>query len=100
MILYPSTDPDWDELCSLDDAFQSAPHIDAPDEDAYEQQAPCPCCFESSGYMARVHPDTWSEPGWAEPDPTRPCEHCDGTGSVDAQPIDMADLAIMCGDAP
>lgn len=71
-----------------------------PDDTAYEMEAPCPCCFESSGYMARSVPDTWSEPGWAEPDPTRPCEHCSGTGSVAAQPIDMHDLAIMCGDAP
>lgn len=44
--------------------------------------APCPYCFESSGYAARCHPDTWSEPGWAEPDPLRPCKECKGTGSV------------------
>lgn len=89
---------DWSdaELQSVLDA-QPADAIELGD--VYEQQAPCPCCFESSGFMARTVPDTWSEPGWAEPDPTRPCGHCSRAGSVDAQPIDMDDLAIMCGDA-
>lgn len=47
--------------------------------------APCPHCFESSGYMARHYPHTWYEPGWSEPDPTRRCEVCEGTGYVDAE---------------
>lgn len=55
-------------------------------------QAPCPVCFESSGYMARCVPDSWSEPGWAEPDPTRPCEECRGTGYVDAEDATDAEL--------
>ena len=48
----------------------------------YEPEAPCPYCFESSGYHARIHPATWYEPSWADADPTRPCEECGGTGSV------------------
>src|SRR5690606_23344239 len=54
-----------------------------PDDDA-GVHAPCPYCFESSGYEARVHPATWSDPSWAEPDPTRPCSECHGTGMVPA----------------
>lgn len=92
---------DTAELATIENAFRRAQSMPTQDQDhyIYAMQAPCPCCFESSGYMARSVPDTWSEPGWAEPDPTRPCDHCDGTGTIDAQPIDMADLAIMCGDA-
>jgi hypothetical protein len=52
--------------------------------DRYEPQSPCPYCFESSGYEARVHPATWADPSWAEPDPTRPCSECNGTGMVPA----------------
>ncbi len=52
-----------------------------------EVYAPCPYCFESSGYHARVHPHTWYEPSWADADPTRPCEECNGTGQV---PTDKA----------
>ena len=44
--------------------------------------APCPCCFESSGFNARIIPHTYWEPGWAEPDPTSPCGYCNGTGEV------------------
>lgn len=60
------------------------PHFDMPSQ-PQKGDAPCPYCFESSGYMARTVPDTWWEPGWAEPDPLRRCEECGGTGSVDAE---------------
>jgi hypothetical protein len=46
---------------------------------------PCPYCFESSGYMARCIPDSWWEPGWAEPDPMNRCEECGGTGYVEME---------------
>lgn len=48
---------------------------------------PCPHCFESSGYAARVNAATWYEPAWADADPTRPCPFCDGTGSVPASEV-------------
>ena len=65
------------------------------DDERYEMQVPCPCCFESSGFMARWIPDTWSEPGWEDADPSRPCENCQGTGRVDAEPITLTDLEAM-----
>lgn len=52
--------------------------------DRYEGQAPCPACFESSGFMPRWHPHTWEEPGWEDSDPSRPCKYCMGTGTIDA----------------
>jgi hypothetical protein len=55
--------------------------------DRYEPYAPCPHCFESSGYAARIHPDSWSEPGWAEPDPCQPCPYCDATGMAPASEV-------------
>jgi hypothetical protein len=69
------------------------------DDERYAKQVPCSCCFESSGYMARWIPDTWSEPGWEDADPTRPCEHCHGTGCVVAEPITLRDLEDMAADA-
>jgi hypothetical protein len=50
----------------------------------YEPQAPCPYCFESSGFGYRIVSGGWSDPDYAEPDPNDPCPHCNGTGSVDA----------------
>lgn len=52
--------------------------------DRYEPMAPCPHCFESSGYAERVHPHTWDDPAWSDADPTRPCPFCDHTGMVPA----------------
>lgn len=43
---------------------------------------PCPCCFESSGYMARVVSATWTDPAYAEPDPMSPCTECRGKGEI------------------
>lgn len=60
--------------------------------------APCPHCFESSGYAARHYPHTWDEPGWSEPDPTRPCHHCEGTGSVECAPVTLGDLEEMAAE--
>jgi hypothetical protein len=46
---------------------------------------PCPHCFESSGYEARIHPATWYEPAWEDTDYSRPCKFCDGTGSIKSE---------------
>jgi hypothetical protein len=67
-------------------------------EEPYNGFAPCPHCFESSGYAARSHPDTWSEPGWAEPDPMNPCPYCKATGEVECEPITLQDLDEMTGE--
>jgi hypothetical protein len=58
----------------------------------YQGQAPCPHCFESSGYAARVHQATWYEPAWEDSDPTRPCPYCNGTGTVDSELVTLEDL--------
>lgn len=55
--------------------------LDAP----FPGLAPCPHCFESSGYAERYHHHTWDEPGWSDADPTRPCPYCEGTGSVEME---------------
>jgi hypothetical protein len=60
------------------------PHFDMPSQ-PHRGLGPCPHCFESSGYEARIVPDSWTEPGWAEPDPMRPCPECGGTGSVEME---------------
>lgn len=67
-------------------------------DEPYPGQAPCPACFESSGYKARCHPDTWEEPGWAEPDPMRPCEECGGTGTVDSPLATFDDLEELAAE--
>jgi len=64
-------------------------------EEPYNGQAPCPHCFESSGYAERWNPHTWDDPGFSDADPTRPCPHCDGTGSVECEPITLQDLEDM-----
>lgn len=72
--------------------------IDDLDDHDTDTGSPCPCCFESSGYHARNVPDTWSEPGWAEPDPTRPCEYCCGTGTVESKLIIIDDTEFRNDD--
>jgi hypothetical protein len=67
-------------------------------DEPYNGQAPCPHCFESSGYAERWNPHTWDDPGFFDADPTRPCPHCDGTGSVECEPITLHDLDEMTGE--
>lgn len=62
------------------------------DPEPYAGHAPCPHCFESSGYAARIIPDSWWEPGWAEPDPLSPCPYCEGTGYVECDLVTLEDL--------
>lgn len=61
-------------------------------EEPQSLPAPCPHCFESSGYAGRVHPHTWDDPAWEDADPTRPCPYCDATGFVDSEPVTLDDL--------
>lgn len=75
MTLFAPTEQDSDELFSLDDALQRS--------EAITQDR---CNLDGE-------PDAWS---WVEIDG-------DDEGDAEwvaAQPIDMHDLAIMCGDAP
>lgn len=62
------------------------------EDEPYPGYAPCPYCFESSGYAERVHPHTYYEPGWSDADPTRPCPECNGTGMVECKPVTLEDL--------
>jgi hypothetical protein len=64
----------------------------------YPGQDPCPHCFESSGYMGRVHAATWWEPAWEDADPTRPCPHCNATGVVDSPLVTLDDLEELAAD--
>lgn len=62
------------------------------EREEYPGQAPCPHCFESSGYMARTVSATWYEPAYDESDPTRRCPTCEGTGTVEAPLATLDDL--------
>lgn len=52
--------------------------------------APCPHCFESSGYIWE-HGNDWESGPWSN-QTNIPCSHCHGTGSVEAEPITLDDL--------
>lgn len=67
-------------------------------DEPYNGFAPCPHCFESSGYAARVNSATWLEPAWADADPMNPCPYCNATGSVECEPITLHDLDEMTGE--
>lgn len=62
------------------------------DEEPYPGLAPCPHCFESSGYAARLVPATWYDPAYAEADPLHPCPYCNGTGDVECEDVTLEDL--------
>jgi hypothetical protein len=74
-----------------DDAFE------IPDEDdLYPGQAPCPHCFESSGYVWE-HGDDWDSGPWSH-QTNIPCRECNGTGTVEAELITLDDLDDMAAD--
>lgn len=54
--------------------------------------APCPCCFESSGYMSKIVPASWTDPGYEETDYRNRCDECNGTGMVPCEPRTLDDL--------
>lgn len=115
-VLYPHTAPDWDELYSLDEALvadgdkllaitgkdhgpwfydDAAGESHGPFYGPYEPEpsyAPCPCCFESSGYGGQVVPATWTDPSYEDVDYSRRCPECNGTGLVECDLRTMDDL--------
>lgn len=54
--------------------------------------APCPNCFESSGYMAQTIRATWTDPAYEDCDYSRRCSECEGTGMVECEPRTLDDL--------
>jgi hypothetical protein len=64
----------------------------------YPGQAPCPHCFESSGYAARHHYATWDDPAWSDSDPTSPCPYCNATGTVDSPLATLEDLEDLAAE--
>ena len=67
-------------------------------DDEYPGQAPCPNCFESSGYVSRTISATWYEPAWEDTDYSRPCPVCNGTGTVDSPLATLDDLENLAAD--
>ena len=69
------------------------------DADDYPGQAPCPHCFESSGYVWE-HGNDWSS-GPYSVQTNIPCKHCNGTGTVDSPLVTPDDLDNLAAeDAP
>lgn len=59
-------------------------------EDLYPGQAPCPACFESSGYVWE-HGNDWNSGPWSH-QTNIPCRHCNGTGYVECEAVTLDDL--------
>jgi len=60
--------------------------------DRYTGFAPCPCCFESSGYMGQIVSATWTDPSYEDVDYSRRCPECEGAGKVECEPRTLDDL--------
>lgn len=58
---------------------------------------PCPCCFESSGYVWEHGHDRESGP-WSV-QTNIPCRECNGTGMVPGDPADEFDREDEFADA-
>lgn len=65
-------------------------------EDEYPGQAPCPHCFESSGYVWE-HGNDWSS-GPYSVQTNIPCKHCNGTGTVDSPLVTPDDLDNLAAE--
>lgn len=65
-------------------------------EDEYPGQAPCPACFESSGYVWE-HGNDWNSGPWSH-QTNIPCRHCNGTGTVEAPLVTLDDLKALAAD--
>ena len=66
------------------------------DDEVYEMQAPCPCCDGAGEWDEGPLP---ASSGASEPEYRQVrCGECEGTGRVDARPIDIDDLSEMAGD--
>lgn len=64
--------------------------------DRYNGQAPCPHCFESSGYVWE-HGNDWNSGPWSH-QTNIPCSYCDGTGSVEDEPMTLDDMDEAFGE--
>lgn len=62
----------------------------------YPGQAPCPHCFESSGYIWE-HGNDWNSGPWSH-QTNIPCRHCNGTGTVDSPLVTEDDLDNMAAE--
>ena len=62
----------------------------------YPGQAPCPACFESSGYEWE-HGNDWDSGPWSH-QTNIPCRHCNGTGTVDSPLATLEDLEDAAAD--
>lgn len=67
-------------------------------DDEYPGQAPCPNCFESSGYMGHLVSATWTDPAYEDADYSRRCQICNGTGTVDSPLATLDDLENSAAD--
>lgn len=65
-------------------------------DDPYPGYAPCPACFESSGYVWE-HGNDWDS-GPYSVQTNIPCKVCGGTGEVEAEPITLEDLEQQSAD--
>lgn len=52
--------------------------------------APCPACFESSGYVWE-HGNDWESGPWSH-QTNIPCRECNGTGLVEAEVRSLEDM--------
>lgn len=64
--------------------------------DEYPGQAPCPACFESSGYVWE-HGNDWNTGPYSVQTNIR-CKYCNGTGTVDSPLATLADLENEAAD--
>ena len=62
----------------------------------YEGQAPCPACFESSGYVWE-HGFDWNTGPWSN-QTTIQCRECNGTGTVDRSLVTLEDLESLTAE--
>lgn len=59
--------------------------------DHYTGFAPCPCCFESCGYLGD-HSRGYDGADSFVMNDNRPCPECNGTGMVPCEPRTLDDL--------
>jgi hypothetical protein len=62
----------------------------------YPGQAPCPHCFESSGYVWE-HGNDWNTGPWSN-QTNIPCRYCNGTGTVDSELAALEDLEDLAAE--
>lgn len=62
----------------------------------YPGQAPCPHCFESSGYVWE-HGNDWDSGPWSHQTNIQ-CRECSGTGTVDSPLATLEDLEELAAE--